>query len=134
MSSVLRVCVAGEHYAIDVRFVREVGLLGDVTAVPGSSQPVLGVCSVRESIVPVIDLAAVFGRPGPGRPSHLAVIEAGGQRVALAVDGLDSVDEPAAPAEPSAAELLTGTFLADGDLVGIVDVERLLEWLAGARP
>ncbi|MHB1595429.1 MAG: chemotaxis protein CheW [Streptosporangiaceae bacterium] len=134
MSSYLRVQAAGEHYAIDVRFVREVGALGDVTAVPGSSQPVLGVCTVRGSILPVIDLAAIFDRPGPGRPTHFAVIEATGQRAALAVEGLLGVGEPAGTLERSGADLLTGTFLDDGELVGIVDVDALLAWVAGARP
>lgn len=131
--SYLRLGVAGEHYAIDVRFVREVAVLGAVTAVPGSSRPVLGVCSVRESILPVIDLAAVFGQSGLVRPGHIAVIEASGQQAALAVDGLESVGGPTGPVERSKAELLTGTFMAGGDLVGIVDVGRMLDWLAGVR-
>lgn len=133
MSSYLRVLVAGEHYAIDVRFVREVGALGEVTAVPGSSQPVLGVCAVRGSILPVIDLAAVFDRPGLGRPAHFAVIEAAGQRAAAAVDGLVGVGEPAGTVERSGAGLLTGTYLDDGELVGLVDVDALMAWVAGAR-
>ncbi|MHB1876879.1 MAG: chemotaxis protein CheW [Streptosporangiaceae bacterium] len=133
MSSYLRVQVAGEQYAIDVRSVREVGTLGDVTAVPGSSRPVLGLCTVRGSILPVIDLAAVFDRPGLGRPAQLAVIEATGQRAALAVDGLIGVGEPAGTVERSGADLLTGTFLDDGDLVGLVDIVALMAWVTGAR-
>ena len=65
----VRVRVADEHYALPVADVLEVAELGEVTPVPGAGAAVLGVRNLRGQVLPVVDLATVFGARGLGRPS-----------------------------------------------------------------
>lgn len=53
--------LAGETYAIESRFVREMVRVADLTPVPGTPATVAGVTNVRGVIVDVLDLRGVFG-------------------------------------------------------------------------
>ena len=52
--------IAGEEYAVSLRFVREVIPYDTVTRVPGMPEAVRGVTNLRGSVVPVVDLAILF--------------------------------------------------------------------------
>jgi purine-binding chemotaxis protein CheW len=125
----VRLRVAAEAYAIPVGHVLEVASLGEVRAVPRARPEVLGVRSLRGRILPVIDLAL------------LLVAAAGDRQAGLAIDEVSAVGELPGPgplAEPPESGLLTepglltGALLADGDLVGLIDVPAVLA--AVARP
>lgn len=55
--------VAKEDFAIDVRHVREIMGLQEITAVPQSPVYVKGVMNLRGKAIPVIDLRLKFGLP-----------------------------------------------------------------------
>lgn len=129
MTVYVRLRVAAEAYAIPVGHVLEVASLGEVRAVPRARPEVLGVRSLRGRILPVIDLAL------------LLVAAAGDRQAGLAIDEVSAVGELPGPgplAEPPESGLLTepglltGALLADGDLVGLIDVPAVLA--AVARP
>jgi purine-binding chemotaxis protein CheW len=139
----VRLRVAAEAYAIPVGHVLEVASLGEVRAVPRARPEVLGVRSLRGRILPVIDLALLLGitRPAAGPPGRLLVAAAGDRQAGLAIDEVSAVGELPGPgplAEPPESGLLTepglltGALLADGDLVGLIDVPAVLA--AVARP
>lgn len=114
-----------------VRYVLEVTDLGDVAAVPGSRPEMLGVRNVRGQILPVADLAMLLGiaRTSPAR--RLLVAEAGGCQAGFTVDEVSDVGELDEPTEATESGLLVGATLADGELIGVIDVPRLFDSLAG---
>jgi purine-binding chemotaxis protein CheW len=134
MSVHVRLRVASEAYAMPVEFVLEVAELGDIAPVPGSRPEMLGVWNLRGQILPVVDLALLLGIPRAAPPRRLLVAEAGGRRAGFAIDEVSGVGELADPAEEAESELLVGATLAEGDLIGVIDVPRVFDSLDGTAP
>jgi purine-binding chemotaxis protein CheW len=122
----VRVRVADEHYALAVEDVLEVAELGDVTPVPGAGAAVLGVRNLRGQVLPVVDLATVF-ELSPAQPERIVIAERGGLRAGLAVDAVDGVEDLPEASEEVESRHLAGAALADGALVGVVDVGSVLK-------
>jgi purine-binding chemotaxis protein CheW len=125
VSLFVRLRVASEDYAMPVEHVLHVAPLGDVTAVPGSRPQLLGVRNMRGQILPVVDLALLLGVARTAPPTRLLVAEAGGHQAGFAIDQVSEVGELADPTEETASDLLVGATLADGDLIGVIDVTRV---------
>lgn len=97
----LRACVftaGAETFAFDVRRVREVVMVDDVTAVPAAPAQVVGVANLRGDVLPIVDPARLLGvapRRAGRRLRALVVISAGAQ-VGLLIDevpGLEVFDD-----------------------------------------
>jgi len=128
MSSVhVRVRAGAEDYAIPVESVLEIAEPGDVTPVPGAPAEVLGVRNLRGQVLPVINVATVFGLPDEAPLERIVVVEDGDRTAGLAVEAVLDVAELAEPAGDSDSSLLAGTVLSDGTLIGVVDVRALLD-------
>ncbi|MGD0377449.1 MAG: chemotaxis protein CheW [Streptosporangiaceae bacterium] len=132
MSVHVRLRVASEAYAIPVEHVLEIADLGQVRAVPGARPELLGVRNLRGQILPVADLARLLEIPRTVPPGRLLVAEAGGRRAGFAIDEVSGVGELADPAEETESGLLAGALFGDGDLIGVIDVPRVLDSLAQA--
>ncbi len=65
--------LGGEPFAIDIRAIREIIEFGVLTEVPLMPEFIRGVLNLRGAVVPVIDLAARFGR-GRSATGHRACI------------------------------------------------------------
>jgi purine-binding chemotaxis protein CheW len=128
----VRVRVADEHYALAVEDVLEVAELGDVTPVPGAGAAVLGVRNLRGQVLPVVDLATVFDLP-PAQSERIVIAERGGLRAGLAVDAVAGVEELPEASEEVDSPHLAGAALADGALVGVIDVGSVLEAVEGSN-
>lgn len=128
----VRVRVADEHYALAVEDVLEVAELGDVTPVPGAGAAVLGVRNLRGQVLPVVDLATVFELP-PAQSDRIVIAERGGLRAGLAVDAVTGVEELPDASEEVDSPHLVGAALADGALVGVIDVGSVLEAVEGSN-
>jgi chemotaxis signal transduction protein len=133
MSTYVRIRVAEEAYALPVTHVREISDLGELTPVPGARPEVLGVCNLRGQILPVVDLAKLLGVARTTSPSRLLVAEAGGLAAGLAIDEVSGVDELAEPRNEGDSDLLAGTILDAGDLVGVINVPSLFAELERAQ-
>jgi chemotaxis signal transduction protein len=136
MGTYARVKVASEAYAVPVRHVLEIRELGPGTGVPGAGPAVLGVRNVRGQVLPVVDLAILLEVRNPAPPTVMLVAEAGGVRAGLAVEQVVDVGDLPGPEEPAdpgllAGPVLAGTVLADGVLIGVLDVPRVFEALSG---
>jgi len=129
VSVYVRLRVAAEALAMPADHVLEVAQLGEVGAVPRARPEMLGVRNVRGQILPVVDLAMLLGIPRTAPPSRLLVAETGGIRAGFAIDEVIDVGELADPTEETASDLLAGATLADGDLIGIIDLPRVFELL-----
>ena len=126
----VRVRVADEDYALPIADVLEVAELGEVTPVPGAGAAVLGVQNLRGQVLTVVDLATVFGLAGSG-PERIVIAERGGRRAGLAVDSVTGVEHLAEASEEIESRHLVGATLADGVLVGVIDVNSVLDGVEG---
>jgi purine-binding chemotaxis protein CheW len=127
----VRLRVGRERYAVPIENVLEVAELGALSAVPGAGGAVLGIRNLRGQVLPVFDLARVLAIAGDAPALRVVVTEHEDRQAGLAVDEVTDVGRLAGDAEETQAEYLTGAVLEDGQLVGIIDVERLFESLAG---
>jgi purine-binding chemotaxis protein CheW len=124
--------VAGEQYALAVDHVTEVVVLDELTPIPGAPEWMLGVCNLRGEVLSVVDLAAVLGLPGAHRPARLVVTTASGTRAGLAIEEvLDVAPMPAITPEHGLG-CVQATVVADDMLVGVLDIDAVLEAAIGA--
>jgi chemotaxis signal transduction protein len=126
----VRLRVGGESYAVAVEHVLEVAELGEIAPVPGSQGEVLGVRNLRGEVLPVFDLASVFGIAGEAVAHRLLIVEYEGRRAGFAIDEVVDVGELPAPAEETESKFLRGASLDEGELIGVVDIARLFASLA----
>ena len=132
--------LGGESFGIGIMAVKEIIEFGEVTEVPMMPPSIRGVINVRGAVVPVMDLAARFGRPQtvPGKRTCIVIVEleADGERqvTGIVVDAVSAVlDIPAAEIEPapSFGMRIRGDFVAgmgkvNGKFVILLDVEQVL--------
>jgi purine-binding chemotaxis protein CheW len=121
----VRCRVGVESYALPVENVLEVSELGEVGVIPGCGPAVLGLLNLRGRVLPAFDLARVLGIPREGSPSRLVVAELDGRMAGLAIDEVTDVGPLPGAVEETEVQYLARTALHDGELIGVIDVERL---------
>lgn len=52
--------IAGEEYAFPIEIVKEILRVGNITEVPETSEYILGILAVRDTLLPVVDLRKIF--------------------------------------------------------------------------
>jgi chemotaxis signal transduction protein len=77
----------------------------------------------------VVDLGLLLGTPRSAPAGRLLITEQGARRAGLAVDEVSDVGVLPEPAEEADSPLLAGALLADGALIGVIDVPRVLDSL-----
>ncbi|HEY0834803.1 MAG TPA: chemotaxis protein CheW, partial [Azospirillum sp.] len=131
--------VAGQEFALPIAHVERIVPVPDsVARMPKARAHLLGVAAIRDALLPLLGLRALFGLEGAA-PSHPRVVVAAveGERVGLVVDavrGILRVDPAAIGPVPSIlareAEFddLSGILHLDGGrrLVSVLSAERLL--------
>jgi chemotaxis signal transduction protein len=63
---VLRFQLAYSEYALEMRYIKEVILTGEITPVPGAPAFISGICAVRGQIISLVDLRVLFSLPERG--------------------------------------------------------------------
>jgi purine-binding chemotaxis protein CheW len=94
LRNVIVFTIGAARYALELRWVREVVTLGFVTGVPTAPAALGGVCNLHGTILPVLDVGALFeDQPGPTarQGDGALVIETDGVVCALRVDQVDHV-------------------------------------------
>lgn len=133
----LAFALAGEVFAIEILCIKEIISYGQITRVPTLPPFVRGVINLRGSVVPVIDLAARFGRDATeiARRTCIVIIEADdGHEFGLMVDAVNEVvDIPAAQIEPPPAfgggirsDFIRGMGKLNERFAIILDLDRVL--------
>jgi purine-binding chemotaxis protein CheW len=125
MSVHVRFRVGGESYAVPVENVLEVADLGELSPVPGAPRAILGVRNMRGQVLPVIDLATVFGVASDNGGRRLVIAEERGRRGGLAIDEVTDVGDLPEAVQEADSQFLAGTTLADGELVGVIDISSV---------
>ena len=136
--SVLMVQVAGRPYAVPLSAVVETLRLEAAEIHRINNRETL---RLRERIVPVLRLAALFGlEPGePGERRYVVIVGRGEKRVGIVVDGLKGQQEVVIkaldPAVTGEVPVVAGaTIMGDGRVVLILDVAALFEGRRQALP
>jgi len=139
-SQYLTFLLGGEQFAVAIIHVKEIIEYGRVAPVPMMPAWIRGVINLRGAVVPVMDLAARFGRPASAltRRTCIVVVEivTEGERrdVGVVVDAVSAVQDIAArDIEPPPAmgglirsDFIRGMGKVDGRFVIILDATRVL--------
>jgi chemotaxis signal transduction protein len=127
MKNVLIVALAEQRFAVELRWVREIFTLGNMTPVPTAPAVIPGVVNYKGAIVPVLSgrrlMASATATQGRGRAPQggdaLVLVDVDGTRAAIAVDRIDAVTTLAAQPGGALAD-------ADGRLVPLLDPPALI--------
>jgi purine-binding chemotaxis protein CheW len=128
--------LANEIYGIEITKVREIILITEITRIPQTAHYVKGLINLRSSVIPVIDLRALFGLPQAEKTddSRIMVLQACGRTTGIMVDAVSEVlrvkREQIAPPPPTVAglgrEYLTGLVKLEKQLLILLDIDRIL--------
>lgn len=132
-AEIVELLLAGERYAVETAYVREVYPLKEITSLPGTPPFVLGITNARGRIVAVNDLRRFFGLPEARllEDSKLVILYHYGMEFGVLADKVAGVRSlPLAELQPpqgvlsdTRAEYLRGIT---GDRVALLDAEKLL--------
>ncbi len=136
MLELLAFWVADEEYALPIVEIQEIIKLPPITEVPRTPRSVVGIISLRGTIVPVLDLRQVLrlDQSAATRQSRILVLRANGDPVGLLVDRVTSVvrlESESIEATPRAmqgqeAQLLRGVGRLGSRLIIVLDVAAVL--------
>jgi purine-binding chemotaxis protein CheW len=132
--------LGGEAFGIGIMAVKEIIEFAGITDVPMMPDSIRGVINLRGAVVPVMDLAARFGRPQSvaGKRTCIVIVELenDGERqlTGVVVDAVSAVlDIAAADIEPapSFGTRIRGDFIAgmgklNGKFVILLNVDQVL--------
>jgi two-component system chemotaxis response regulator CheV len=131
-----------ETFGINVFKVREVMRTPPITSAPEMPSSVMGMVSLRGVLVPVIDLVRYTGIPSDTTPEVMIVTEYNGRTQGLLVAAVDTILRldwakmkvpPAMLAQNMSGLITAVTELADGRLVMMMDVEKILSDTTGTE-
>lgn len=136
---VLAFVLATEDYALPLTEVREILKVPAITDVPRAPPDVLGILSLRGTVVTLVDLRRRMGLPQSAfdRRTRVLVVQRGEEPMGLLVDAVTEVVrlEPGEieerPAVPGAkhAEFLAGVARPGGALYVLLNLQTLLSGL-----
>lgn len=136
---VLRCRSGALEWAVADASLCEVAPWSPVTRIPGAAAGVLGLANLRGELLVVLDGRALLGQPADQPPCALLVVEAGGRRLAVAVDAVDDLHHVpleafslAAPEPGVPAAMVISRGVADRPFL-LVDVDALAEPALPAR-
>ena len=125
-----------ELFGLPIMWVCEFAPLRAVTPIPGASRAVVGLMNLRGEVLSLLDIRPALQLPAPAadsaeaapEASQVVVVECDDWRVGLVVDEvLDVFGLPGdAIIAVGAGEILTGTAWFDFQMLGLLDVPRLL--------
>jgi purine-binding chemotaxis protein CheW len=128
--------IAGEQYAVDIDRIVGIVTPRPVTRVPNSDPSVLGIMSLRGTIVTLLDIRRRLAHPARTSvpDSHIVVIEQRGETLGFQVDRVlrvvkmapDELEPHPVVHSSEQSESIMGVFHQGGSLTILLDLERLL--------
>lgn len=105
-----------QNYALSLRAVLRVVRMVEITRLPKASEIVLGVIDLQGEVVPVMNMRKRFGLAEPeiSLSDQLIVADTATRRVALSVNLVTGVLEPAEENIAQAAEIVPGSQYVEG--------------------
>lgn len=127
--------MGSDKFAIDIGKIHEIIKPLPITMVPDIPPGYAGMVHLRDQVVVIADLHTRFGIPAPevGKESRIIVLEGGERRVGVLVDSVSKVvrlsdsmiEPPPAFSNGISIEYINGVGKLNGDLMTILDIERL---------
>ena len=131
--------IGDQLFGLPISRVQDVFMPERLTRVPLSSSDVAGVLNLRGRIVTAIDMRARLGLPKSetGRPPMAVGVDLRGESYGLLIDQIgevlklsdDSREENPVNLDPRMAKMAAGVHRLDGQLMVVLDVDRVLEIL-----
>jgi purine-binding chemotaxis protein CheW len=129
--------IGGQLFGLPISRVQDVFMPERLTRVPLSPREIAGVLNLRGRIVTVVDMRARLGLPKneEGKPPMAVGVELRGESYGLLIDQIGEVlrlpgngreDNPV-NLDPRLAKLAGGVHRLEGQLMVILDVDRVLE-------
>jgi len=123
--------------AMDILKVQEINKLIEMTRVPQAPEYVLGILNLRGEIVTIVDLGKKLGLKSTeinGKTRNI-IVNSSGEHIGLMVEqisdviqaGWGKIEAPPANIGGVQGKYFTGVFKTKDRLIGILDVEKVLE-------
>lgn len=129
--------VGGQLFGLPIRRVQDVFIPERLTKVPLAPPEIAGVLNLRGRIVTLIDLGFRLGlaREDNGGPAMAIGVEMNGESYGLLIDSVGEVLKLDGAAlernpinlDPRLASVSNGIFRLDGQLLLVIDVDRILD-------
>ena len=129
-------CLGSEEYGVRIRSVKEIIKPIDITPIPRSPEDILGLISLRGTIVPIFNIRRRFGLPSssttPESRVIVCVLDCG--PLGLLVDrvtevfstDLEALEPPPSTLGEREAAFVTATVRYRQRLIGVLHLERLV--------
>ncbi|RKG75643.1 chemotaxis protein CheW [Corallococcus exercitus] len=121
---IVRFQAAGQTYALESRFILEVMRAPELTLLPGAPPLLRGLTLLRGEVLPVVELAPLFGRPASQGTGPVLVVGTARAELGLRTDEVTEVAVltstellPAPPSLEEEAGALVSGVSPDGTLV-----------------
>ena len=129
--------IGGQLFGMPISRVQDVFIPDLMTRVPLASSDVAGVLNLRGRIVTAIDMRSRLGLPkrDTGRPPMAIGVDLRGESYGLLIDAVgevlkladDSREVNPVNLDPRMAKMASGIHRLDGQLMVVLDVDRVLE-------
>lgn len=129
--------IGGQLFGLPISRVQDVFMPDRLTRVPLASDDVAGVLNLRGRIVTAIDMRARLGLPknDSGRPPMAVGVDMRGESYGLLIDNIGEVlklpndgrEVNPVNLDPRMAKMAGGVHRLDGQLMVVLDVDRVLE-------
>jgi len=123
-------------WGIDLKYVREVVRVKQYTIVPTTTEYVLGVFNLRGQIVPLLDISKILNVKRESSETAI-ILNYNEEAVGFSVDNVVGVisvsDNEMLPPPTEAGDYVKGVLRRDGELISILDTERVLETIEQAE-
>src|ERR1700755_2926368 len=129
--------IGGQLFGLPISRVQDVFMPERLTRVPLASSEIAGVLNLRGRIVTVVNMRARLGLPkaDDGAPPMAVGVDLRGESYGLLIDQIgevlrlpeDSREENPVNLDPRMAKLAGGGHRAGGQLMVVLDVDRVLE-------
>jgi purine-binding chemotaxis protein CheW len=132
------VMIGGQLFGLPILRVQDVFRPERLTRVPLAPAEIAGVLNLRGRVVTLIDMRCVLGMGGRAENAMAAGVEARGESYGLLIDNVGEVlkldeatrEPPPVNLDPRLARVCAGIHRLDGQLLVVLDVDRVLD--AGA--
>ncbi len=136
---IMKFTIGGNLYGINVAKVREIMISAPVKPMPMAHQAVEGIFKPRDTVLTVVDLPSYLGVASPKDPKDIFIITNFNKMfIAFRVHTVDrisriswtDIQKPDKTVSGGAEGVATGIAQCDGELVTILDFERIVAEIA----
>ena len=137
LSEYVTFTTADQLFGLPIECVQDVFKPSRITRVPLAGPEIAGVLNLRGRIVTVVNMRARLGLPkaDDGKPPMAVGVDLRGESYGLLIDQIgevlrlpdDSREENPVNLDPRMAKLAGGVHRLDGQLMVVLDVDRVLE-------